>query len=210
MRYESVSNVMRLATRLQGARMGLTIDQIQAEFGVSRRTAERLRDAVEQNFGPLEEAETGERRKRWRLRSNPLRQLVRVAPEELAELESAAEGLERAGLSERAEAIRDVAGKLRALWRPRRDVDAEDELEMLMRTEGLAMRAGPRSRPARMFTANSRTRASATPVVVIMRLVMCCVSCEPPRAASRRPYAALRHSTTTALTNSQNTMRETK
>ena len=144
MRYESVSRVMQLATRLQGAHTGLTLDDIETELGVSRRTAERLRDAVELSFGPLDEVETDERRKRWRLRSNPLRQLIRVAPGELAELESAAEGLERAGLSERAQAIRAVAGKLRALWRPRRDEDAEDDLEVLMRTEGLAMRAGPR------------------------------------------------------------------
>ena len=144
MRYEPVSKVMHLAVRLQGARSGLTIDDIETELNVSRRTAERLRDAVEQSFGPLEEVETGERRKRWRLRSDPLRQLIRVAPEELAELESAAEGLDRAGLAERAKAIREVAGKLRALWRPRRDAETEDELEVLMRTEGLAMRAGPR------------------------------------------------------------------
>ena len=144
MRYEPASKVMHLAMRLQGARLGLTIDDIETELDVSRRTAERLRDAVEQTFGPLEELETGERRKRWRLRSNALRQLIRVAPEELAELESAAEGLDRAGLTERAKAIRDVAGKLRALWRPRPDVDSEDALEVLMRTEGLAMRAGPR------------------------------------------------------------------
>ena len=124
--------------------MGLTIDEIDTELNVSRSTAERLRNAVEQSFGPLEEVDTPERRKRWRLRSDPLRQLIRVAPEELAELESAAEGLDRAGLTERAKAIREVADKLRALWRPRPDVDSEDALEVLMRTEGLAMRAGPR------------------------------------------------------------------
>ena len=144
MRYEPVSKVMHLAIRLQGARLGITVDEIEAELNVSRRTAERLRDAVEQSFGPLEEVETGERRKRWRLRSDPLRELIRVAPEELAELESAAEGLDRAGLTDRAKAIRTVADKLRALWRPRTEVDTADELEVLMRTEGLAMRAGPR------------------------------------------------------------------
>ena len=144
MRYEPVTKVMHLAIRLQGARSGLTINDIETELNVSRRTAERLRSSVEQSFGPLEEVDTGERRKRWRLRSDPLRQLIRVAPEELVELESAAEGLDRAGLTERAKAIRDVADKLRALWRPLRDVDIEDELEVLMRTEGLAMRAGPR------------------------------------------------------------------
>ena len=101
MRYEPVSKVMHLAVRLQGARSGLTIDDMETELNVSRRTAERLRDAVDQSFGPLEEVETGERRKRWRLRSDPLRQLIRVAPEELAELESAAEGLDRAGLTAR-------------------------------------------------------------------------------------------------------------
>ena len=109
MRYEPVTNIVQLAIRLQGSRLGLAIDDIETEFSVSRRTAERLRNAVELSFGPLEEVDTGERRKRWRLRSNPLRQLIRVAPEELAELESAAEGLDRAGLSERAKAIREVA-----------------------------------------------------------------------------------------------------
>ena len=143
-RYEPMTNIVQLAIRLQGSRLGLAIDDIETEFNVSRRTAERLRNAVELSFGPLEEVETGERRKRWRLRSNPLQQLIRVAPEELAELESAAEGLDRAGLSERAKAIREVAGKLRALSRPRPGVESEDELEVLMRTEGLAMRAGPR------------------------------------------------------------------
>ena len=144
MRYEPVTNIVQLAIRLQGSRLGLAIDDIETEFSVSRRTAERLRNAVELSFGPLEEVDTGERRKRWRLRSNPLRQLIRVAPEELVELESAAEGLDRAGLPERAKAIREVARKLRALWRPRPDVESDDELEVIMRTEGLAMRAGPR------------------------------------------------------------------
>ena len=46
------------------------------------------------------------------------------------------------GLTERAKAIREFGGKLWALRLPRRDAETEDEV--LMRTEGLAMRAGPR------------------------------------------------------------------
>ena len=38
-------------------RMGIEVVQKRAELGVSRRTAERLRDAVELSFGPLEEVE---------------------------------------------------------------------------------------------------------------------------------------------------------
>ena len=81
--------------------------------------------------------EPGRIRPRWRRSTIALGR-------SLAKLESAEEGLDRAGLTERAKAIRDVAGKLRALWRPRPDVESEDALEVLMRTEGLAMRAGPR------------------------------------------------------------------
>ena len=146
MRFERLKDIVHLAILLQARRGGMTIHEIENELGCKRRTAERVRNAVEQSFGPLEEVETGERRKRWRLQSHPLRQLIRVAPEELAELAAAAEGLDRAGLSERATVLRDLADKLRAMWRPRREEDTEAEFEVLMRTEGLAMRAGPRPR----------------------------------------------------------------
>ena len=47
MRYERLQDIVRLAVRLQGALGGLTLDDIAADFSISRRTAERLRDAVE-------------------------------------------------------------------------------------------------------------------------------------------------------------------
>ena len=146
MRYERLTDIVQLAILLQARRGGMTVHEMETELGCGRRTAERVRNAVEQSFGPLEEVETGERRKRWRLQSNPLRQLIRVTPEELAELESAAQGLDRTGLSERATVVRDLTDKLRALWRPRQEEESEAGLEVLMRTEGLAMRAGPRPR----------------------------------------------------------------
>ena len=53
MRYEGLTNIVKLAIRMQGLRGGMTLDGIRSEFGVSRRTAERMRDAVEQAFRPL-------------------------------------------------------------------------------------------------------------------------------------------------------------
>lgn len=96
MRYERLSDIARLAIRLQGLRGGMTIADIQREFDVSRRTAERLRDAVESAFGPLEMVEGEGRQLRWRLQSPSLRQLVRVSKDELAELNLAAQSLQRA------------------------------------------------------------------------------------------------------------------
>ena len=144
MRYERLTDIVNLAIRLQGTRGGLTMDDIVAEFGVSRRTAERMRDAVEAAFGPLQRVETGDNRIHWRLQSTSLRGLVRITPEELAELESAASRLDRTGLAERAGTLRELVAKLLALRRKRSAPAFGDELEALMQAEGSAMRPGPR------------------------------------------------------------------
>ena len=148
MRYERVKDIVRLAVRLQGTHGGLTLEDIQADFSVSRRTAERMRDAVEAAFGPLELVDTGDAKRHWRLRSDALRRIAAVSSDELAELESGASALERAGLEERSETLRDLATKLRATFRTESLARIASDLEALVQAEGLAMRAGPRPRLA--------------------------------------------------------------
>ena len=145
MRYERVQDVVRLAVRLQGSRGGLTLDDIQADFSVSRRTAERLRDAVEAVFGPLESVARDDNRRHWRLRSDALRRLVSVSAEELGQIASAAAALERAGFGEHAKVLLDLTTKLRATLRTESLERLESDLEALVLAEGLAMRPGPRS-----------------------------------------------------------------
>ena len=146
MRYDRLKDIVRLAVQLQGTAGGLTLEDIQADFSVSRRTAERMRYAVEAAFGPLDLVDTGDPKRHWRLRSDAVRRLVAITPEELAELESAATALERAGLDERAATLREFATKARATLRTDSLARIESELEALVQAEGLAMRAGPRPR----------------------------------------------------------------
>ena len=146
MRYDRLKDIVRLAVRLQAASGGLTLEDIQSDFSVSRRTAERMRDAVEEVFGRLERVTTGDAKHHWRLRSDAVRRIVAVTPEDLAELESAASALERAGLEERVGTIRDLTSKLQAMLRTDSRARMESELEALVQAEGLAMRAGPRPR----------------------------------------------------------------
>ena len=146
MAYERAADIVRLALRLQGTWRGLTLDDIERDFEVSRRTAERLRDAVQDVFGPLDLVKTGERRHHWRLRTSTLRQLVTVSAEELAELNTAAAALDRTGWRERATTLREVADKLRALLEQDALSRIEPDLQALMLAEGLAMRPGPRPR----------------------------------------------------------------
>ena len=144
MRYQRATDILRLAIRLQGTWSGLTLDDISEEFCVSRRTAERMRDAVEAVFGPLQLVDRDDRRRHWQLKSSALRPLIRISPEELAEVEAAVKSLDRTGLVERAFLLRELAGKLRALRRPLAEEQFNTDLEALMRAEGLAMRPGPR------------------------------------------------------------------
>ena len=146
MRYQRATDIVRLAIRLQGTWVGLTLDDISREFGVSRRTAERMRDAVDAAFGPLQVVDRDDRKRHWQLQSGALRPFIRIAPEELAEVESAAKRLDRTGLVDRAVVLRKLAGKLRALRRPLAAEEFDADLEALMQAEGLAMRPGPRPR----------------------------------------------------------------
>src|SRR5262249_54216849 len=45
-RYAKAETVLRLALDMQGTREGLTLEDIRDRYGVSRRTAERMRDAA--------------------------------------------------------------------------------------------------------------------------------------------------------------------
>ena len=146
MAYDRAMDIVRLAIRLQGTGNGLTLDDIQREFGISRRTAERLRDAVEELFGPLETVHTGEPKRHCRLRAPILRRLISLSAEELAELPAAATALERAGLDERALMLRRLEDKLRALLEAETLNGIEPDLQALTEAEGLAMRPGPRPR----------------------------------------------------------------
>jgi len=144
MRYEKAEILLSVALRLHQTRIGLTLDEIASEFGVSRRTAERWRDAIERTFPQFEQANPGERPKRWRLPSGTLSRVIAFRPEEITGLQSAADLLRRENLDEQAATIDDVTAKLKSLIPERDSARIEPDLEALLEAEGLAMRPGHR------------------------------------------------------------------
>lgn len=142
--YGKTESLLRLAMMMQGTREGLSFADIQREFGVGRRTAERMRDAIERIFPQLERVDSGERQARFRLPPGTLSGFVAPTAEELAELENTASSLRAQGFGARAELVEAAAAKLRAMSRPEHLRKLEPDLEMLLESEGVAMRPGPR------------------------------------------------------------------
>jgi len=144
MRFEKADKLLRLAMELQARRHGITIEDIQAHFAVSRSTALRMKGALESVF-PLEEAPTlDDRRKRWRIPPGTLDRLAGCTADELADLEMAVGLLRRENRREEADRLAGLGGKLKAVMKPDHARKMEPDLEALLEAEGLAMRAGPR------------------------------------------------------------------
>jgi predicted DNA-binding transcriptional regulator YafY len=144
MRMQQSADILRLALRLAGTAEGLTLDEIASEFGVNRRTAERMRDAVAAVFENRLEAIPDGRTKRFRIPGGLDGFMQAPRPEELAELETAARALEAAGARPRAALLQSLGDKVRSAMRAAARRRIEPDVEALLRAEALVLQAGPR------------------------------------------------------------------
>jgi predicted DNA-binding transcriptional regulator YafY len=142
--YGKTEALFRLAMMMQGTREGVAFIDIQREFGVGRRTAERMRDAIERIFPQMERVDSGEKQARFRLPGGTLTGFLAPSAEELAELENAAAMLRANGFTGRAVLVTAAAEKLRAMAKPDHLRRLEPDLEALLESEGVALRPGPR------------------------------------------------------------------
>ena len=147
MRYEKAETIVRIALDMQGSALGLSLDDIQRNYAdepLSRRTAERLRDAVERLFPQVEQANPGEVPKRWRLPGGVMHGLAGVTADELADMATAVSVLRRENMRAQADSAERVISKMRALLKRPVMARIEPDLEALTEAEGLALRPGPK------------------------------------------------------------------
>lgn len=116
-RYDRAEALVALVLALQAPGRGLSIPEIQERFEVSRRTAERLRDAVARLYPDLWWEAGPDGRRYWKLRRGVANGLVGWGLEELVALEWA---LRQAREVEprHARALEAAVEKVRALLRP--------------------------------------------------------------------------------------------
>jgi hypothetical protein len=98
MRYEKAETVLRFVLDMQAPALGLSLEEIQHNYSdmpLSRRTPERLRDAVERLFPQIEQTNPDEALKRWRLRGGTVNGLATVTADDLVDIATAISQLRR-------------------------------------------------------------------------------------------------------------------
>lgn len=146
MRYSRQEDLLRLAVLLQGSAEGLSIADIERTFGVARRTAERMRDAVLRAYPQLEERLGPHGQRYWRFPPGALGRMVEPTLEELAAGHRAVGIARREGDLARAETLERLLAKVQAMFREDRRRRVAADLEAQLLADGVAFRPGPRER----------------------------------------------------------------
>lgn len=144
MRFEKSEQLLHLAMMMQASTDGVGINNIQQEFNVGRRTAERMRDAVMRLFPQVEEIKFDDKTKRWRIPRGSLSGLLHLTAEDLAEMKTAIDMIKRENMQVHADNLDRLWLKLKGQMRPESANRIETDLEALLEAEGHAMRPGPK------------------------------------------------------------------
>ena len=155
-RYEPATRLVRLAMRLTASHGGLSLDEMASELEIGRRTAERLRDRLEQIFPQMHYTDGDDRVRRWHLPRGSL-PVLPAQPGVITTLETLARELSGRGDDARATDLRDAAASLRAMMAPAALCRSETDIEALMEAEGSATSPGPRLKLDRTLLADLRT-----------------------------------------------------
>lgn len=142
--YEKMYDLFDLAFVMQESSVGLSLEDIEQKYNVSRRTAERMRNALLNYFPQMEELETGERTKRWRITQRSLNSFISFSAEELAVFKTAVDKLKQSNLKDKADILEKVEIKLHNLLKPEQKNKIEVDADELMKAEGLVLHPGPR------------------------------------------------------------------
>lgn len=142
-RYSRTSDIIELLVLMQSRVQGVSLAEIQKHFSVSRRTAERMRDSITIIIPQVEELPTLSREKRWGFNSGYMKEIINFTPEEIVNLEKMKKIQEENGFEDKQKIIDNTITKIKALSRKNLN-KIEDTLEILMQTEGFAVKQTPK------------------------------------------------------------------
>ena len=138
-RYSRVSDILDLAIFMSSKVQGVTLNEIADRYNVSRRTAERMRDSLTCIFPQVDEIETDDNQKHWGFINYSISSLITFTPKEVANIE---QYQRRTTNKELKEELGKTVEKLKSFNKKHIDT-VENNIELIMRTEGYAVRQMP-------------------------------------------------------------------
>lgn len=87
-RYSRITDFMQLLNMMMAEPRGISLNDICIEFGVSRRTAERMRDAIRNEFPQVDVVNDGCKEKRWGFINYSMREIVEFTDSEISALQT--------------------------------------------------------------------------------------------------------------------------
>lgn len=144
MTFAKANDLLRLAQLAASRRLGISLEEISQEFGISHRTAQRMTSALEDNFANVVVVEDDDRRRRWRIRS-PIPERLQPRQENTIEaLEIAARAARDENRLRHARALEDLRDSLITRLSPRDALRSEADAEAVLSALGQVARPGPK------------------------------------------------------------------
>jgi predicted DNA-binding transcriptional regulator YafY len=148
MSFQKAADLLRLAEMATSRYAGVTLVDIEREFDVDRRTAQRMTKVLEDIFPNTTTKVDDERRKYWKLQSTDARLILTqgVRDSELSALEMAIRRAERDGATNETGPLQSLRDRLLAAMPGPFARRVEADAEAVLEAYGFASRPGPRVR----------------------------------------------------------------
>jgi len=144
MTFAKANDLLRLAQLAASRRLGISLEEISQEFGISHRTAQRMTSALEDNFANVVVVEDDDRRRRWSIQS-PIPERLQPRQENTIEaLEIAARAARDENRLRHARALEDLRDGLITRLSPRDALRSEADAEAVLSALGQVARPGPK------------------------------------------------------------------
>ncbi|MBI1173131.1 WYL domain-containing protein [bacterium] len=148
MSFQKASDLLRLAEMATSRYSGVSLIDIEQEFSVDRRTAQRMTKALEDAFPNCTSRTDEERRKFWKISASDARLMLSqgIRDSELSAIEIAIRRAERDGAVPEVRALQSLRDRLLAAMPGSLARRAEADAEAMLEAYGFASRPGPRVR----------------------------------------------------------------
>ncbi len=139
-RGDDIRNILNLAKNMRDSYQGYSIQMIEEECGVSRRTAMRIKDIISDIFEIEEVVNPDSKIKKWRLKRGTLDRILAFSAEEIAELENCQKIIKSQKYTNRCDLLPDIIKKMKFTT----SNAVQNDVDALLEVQGYAVHQYPK------------------------------------------------------------------